>query len=282
MKTTSMPSRVTEAQNPEAFTFVELLVVLAVLALVFLTLLPALARTQPDSRAFQCLNNHRQLARAWRMYADDYNDRLAPNVHGSGAMSPSAPWILAGWLTWSTDTANTNTIYLTDPRYCALAPYCGKSARLFKCPADVYLSAPQRARGWKERVRSVSESIFVGPGNAEQGPVDAAFSHPTKWTELVNPKPNETWLFIDEHPDSINDGAFFAPRVGYWIDMPANYHDGGVGVAFADGHAEIHRWQASALLPRITYMTFAGLSVVGADTDISWLRYHTPRKAGMN
>lgn len=287
MRTTTSMARGTESTNPEAFTFVELLVVLAVLALVFLTLLPALARTQPDSRAFQCLNNHRQLARAWRMYADDYSDRLAPNVHGSSAISPSptlpyAPWTLVGWLTWATDTANTNAGYLTDQRYCALAPYCGKSARLFKCPADVYLSTVQRSRGWKERVRSVSENIFVGAGNAEEGPTDASWLHVKKWSELVNPKPEETWLFLDEHPDSINDGAFFAPRISYWIDMPANYHDGGAGVAFTDGHAEIHRWQASALSPRINYTTFAGLSAPANDPDIPWLRYHTPRKPGMN
>src|SRR5207248_4027285 len=45
----------------EAFTFVELLVVLAVIAALAATLLPAMAKSRPNVQAFQCLNNHRQL-----------------------------------------------------------------------------------------------------------------------------------------------------------------------------------------------------------------------------
>ena len=103
-----------------AFTLVELIVIVAVLALVALCLVPTLARTKPDTRAFQCLNNCRQLSRAWRMYADDNNEKLA--VNPTGTTIPSYPVWAAGWLDWGASPDNTNSILLSDPRYSALAP----------------------------------------------------------------------------------------------------------------------------------------------------------------
>jgi prepilin-type processing-associated H-X9-DG protein len=268
--------------HPEvaAFTLVELLVVLAVLLLGAMLLAPALARTQVDSRSIRCLNNHRQLCRAWLMYASDNNDKLATSM--SGAATPSIPNWATGWLDWGPSSANTNTVYLTDPRYSILATYCGKDARLFKCPADQYVSTVQRSLGWRERVRSVSQNIYAANSNIASGPTDPAFAPTTKLTGLLNPKPAETWVSIDENADSINDGVFFAPRTTSWVDLPANYHDGGASVAFADGHVELHRWQRSVLNVSIRTSSFFLPPVLPNDPDILWVRYHTPRQPGAN
>jgi prepilin-type processing-associated H-X9-DG protein len=265
-----------------AFTLTELVVVVTVLALLALCLLPALARTQPETRAFQCLNNHRQLARAWRMYADDNSERLAGCLQGVsvGQNDPRAPWA-QGWLDWSIANANTNSILVTDLQYASLPRYFGNDAQVLQCPADQFLSAAQRARGWKRRVRSVSANIYVGGVNAETGPTDASFVVVKKCTELTNPKPAETWLFIDEHPDSMNDPVFYAPRSTQWIDLPANLHDGGAGVAFADGSAEVHRWEGSLLNNPVRFV-FTAPPTLSNDPDIAWLRYRTPRKPGAN
>ncbi|MED5380923.1 MAG: hypothetical protein VYC47_00005, partial [Verrucomicrobiota bacterium] len=50
--------------------------------------------------------------------------------------------------------------------------------------------------------------------------------------------------FVDEHPDSINDGwnIMNPTSDAVWVDFPANYHNGACGYAFADGHAEIKKW----------------------------------------
>jgi len=271
----------TERRSARAFTLTELAVIVGVLAVLALFILPALARTNPDARAFQCLNNHRQLARAWRMYADDNSERFPGNVYGTSIMAnnPNAPWV-QGWLDWSSRNDNTNTILLTDPRYASIATYCGKNPRLFKCPADQFMSALQRNIGWK-RVRSVSANIYVGGVDVDGGPSDPAFVVAKKSTDLTNPGPAGSWLLIDEHPDSMNDPPLFAPRLGQWVDLPANLHDGGAGVAFADGSAEIHRWQASALNFRVQFSFFAPVTPAN-DADILWLRAHTPRKVGAN
>jgi len=270
-----------DRQAAAAFTLVELLVVLAVLALGMMLLVPALAHTQPDSRAARCLNNHRQLCRAWIMYADDNNDKLATSLQGSAAMSPTQPMWAPGWLDWTTSPANTNSVYLTDPRYSILATYCGKDARLFRCPSDHYVSSVQIARGWKERVRSVSQNLYAANSNVANGPSDPSYAPVTKLTGLLNPKPAETWVSLDEHPDSINDGVLLPPNLTQWVDLPASYHDGGAGVAFADGHSEVHRWQASLLNASIRF-AFSAPTVLPNDLDLRWVRYHTPRPLGVN
>ena len=80
--------------SPRAFTLVDLLAVLAVLALCATVLAPTLARTQSDSRVFQCLNNHAQLARAWRLYTADNNEKLSTTQHG---LSSTYPTWAGGW-----------------------------------------------------------------------------------------------------------------------------------------------------------------------------------------
>ena len=281
------PRPATDESNPHspktgrhsAVTLVELLVVLAVLAFSATLLMPALARTQPDSRAARCLNNHRQLCRAWLMYADDHNGELAVNVF-EAYLTPTQPTWAAGHLNWLTSEHNTNALYLTDPRYSIMAEYFGKDARLFKCPADQYLSPVQRSMGWKARVRSVSQNIYA---SNNLGTGESAYAQVTKLSGLLNPKPAETWISIDEHADSINDSRFWAPYpLTLWSDIPANYHDGGAGFAFADGRGEVHRWQASVLKFRVGYQYPPVSPWANGDADMSWLRYHTPRPPGVN
>ena len=63
-------------------------------------------------------------------------------------------------------------------------------------------------------------------------------------------RPTEIFVFLDEHPDSINDG-YFLNRLDdlEWTDLPASYHNGTAEFTFADGHAETHRWVNPATKP---------------------------------
>src|SRR5687767_14613549 len=109
---------------------------------------------------------------AVHLYAGDNGDSYPMSVHGgvaqSGAKIGTAggyyPWIM-GWLTWDTSAHNTNILYLTSPEYAVLANFNGASHKMYKCPADKFLSRVQRQRGWTERVRSVSMNGAVGIGN---------------------------------------------------------------------------------------------------------------------
>src|SRR6266404_7379806 len=60
----------------EAFTLIELLVVIAIIAILAAMLLPALARSKCKALGISCMNDHRQLTLAWRMYVEENNDTL--------------------------------------------------------------------------------------------------------------------------------------------------------------------------------------------------------------
>jgi len=271
------------------FTLIELLVVIAIIAISAAMILPSLGKAKQKTQGVYCMNNTRQLMIAWSMYAHDAQDRLVPAFHGGMAQGGAfdaniGPGWCEGWLDWTASTDNTNINFLISDKYSRLAPYVAKSKNIFKCPADTYLSPVQRGRGWKERCRSLSGNIGVGDGNAESGPWDAAYRHIKKYSQFTYPGPDGTWVFLDEHPDSINDAGFFNPHAWTWADMPSAYHNGACGFSFADGHAEIHKWKASMASPRALAVkyTYGGdmpglLGSKSGDVDIRWMNFHGGR-----
>src|SRR5258708_6910653 len=75
-----------------AFTLIELLVVICVIALLAATLAPTLAGSRIGSESFRCQNNNRQLCSAWRMYADDNNDRIVYAADDGTPAGTSYAW----------------------------------------------------------------------------------------------------------------------------------------------------------------------------------------------
>lgn len=286
---TSQTSRVLRpTAGNRGFTLIELLVVIAIIAILAGMLLPALGRAKAKAQGIMCMNNTKQLMVAFHMYAGDNQDKFPGAFHGDWANTPTAnhrdaPWVV-GWLDWTTAEDNTNTLYLTDSRYSKLATYFGNARNVFKCPADKFISGPQRTRGWKERVRSIAGNIGIGEGNAETGPWGSdIYLHAKKASDLNIPGPSLTYVYLDEHPDSINDAGWFAPTsTSAWVDQPATYHNGAAGFAFADGHSEIKKWVASLRNPanqKVRYASApANVGIKANDPDVMWARYHTARK----
>jgi prepilin-type N-terminal cleavage/methylation domain-containing protein/prepilin-type processing-associated H-X9-DG protein len=218
------------AKRTSAFTLIEMLVVIAIIGLLSALLFPVLTKAKVRAQALQCLNNGRQMTIAWHLYAVSSSDLLVYN----NRMGHSGGWV-DGSMTWNSSPDDTNVTLLANS---LLGPYTFGNLGVYHCPADRSIGAGMNAA----RVRSFSMNAFVG----NQGPgVKPLASTNTQFVKLGDfHDPAMVYVFLDEHPDSINDGFFVGQGDvrNQWTDLPASYHDGAAGLSFADGHSEIHKW----------------------------------------
>jgi len=152
-------------------------------------------------------------------------------------------------MSWNLDTDNTNTALLTVG---GLGPYVAGEARVFKCPSDNAISQKQQDAGWGPRVRSVSMNAMLGnAGEFLTGSINTNNPGYRQFFHLSDiPNPSRIFAFVEEHPDSINDGYFLNRYDSHeWIDLPASYHNGGADFIFADGHAEFRQWREADTTP---------------------------------
>src|SRR5260221_3178191 len=149
-----------------AFTLIELLVVIAIIAILASLLLPTLARAKQKGQGIQCMNNHRQLALAWRMYADDSRDWL---VYASGDSAFDAthprisgnPYNQYAWCLSNLDY-DPNNRYNYDPSLDMMRRPLwayAKTTAIYKCPSD---HSSVTVNGVvKPRIRTMSMNLYV-------------------------------------------------------------------------------------------------------------------------
>lgn len=239
-------------RGPGAFTLIELLVVVAIIAILAALLLPVLANAKGKARGISCLNNLKQLQVCWQLYTLDNRDSVPPNnsVYDVSTGRPIPGFNLNE--TWCAGNARAD-VNTTNIENGYLFPY-NRTATIYRCPADDAPVEPLEGGTLPMlRTRSYNMSQAI---NGLGGPASPSWYTPSYQRTSQIRNPVGTFVFIEVHEGGILDSLFGIPLPtsgwnGRWFDLPANRHNQGASLSFADGHVERWRWVAPKTFTRL-------------------------------
>jgi prepilin-type processing-associated H-X9-DG protein len=231
-----------------AFTLIELLVVFGLLALFAAMLAPALGRTNPSLKGWQCMNNLRQWSMAVRVYASDNLDAIPRDGMDSTGLYPGVNGAYAdgnAWFNLLPPYLPERTLedYKNDlgSNFMLKLPFPGGKGPVWHCPGasmsstDVAMVAGAGSEGFF----SYSMNIDLKKQTA-----DANIVYPLMPKVAALPKPAATVVFFDCAFNPRTELVNVAPQynsvnpASRWRSFSARHGNGGT-FSFLDGHARV-------------------------------------------
>jgi prepilin-type N-terminal cleavage/methylation domain-containing protein len=179
-------------QRRRAFTLVELLVVIAIIAVLIAMLLPVLTRAKESANRVLCMNNHRSLLMAVRMYTDEWKGVIP--FCNSNSIETGGEWSAPGWLYWAMRGKNQEQHVENG----VLWKYI-RNRKVYRCPFD----PPPYQRGGPQNLTSYCMNRAV----VGVDPFTNNFTYRPSW-KITQFKPNDILFWeSDERLDIWNDGC---------------------------------------------------------------------------
>lgn len=204
-------------RKSDSFTLIELLIVVAIIAILASLLLPALKNAKDQAKSSACINNLRQMATAFILYRGDNDEWIPPLGMYDPTLNPNVqrinewPYRLNTYMKISTNVLETH-----QPKNQFVCPG-GPSSDLYQGTKRFWIGYGWGVRGYYGMNNVLGNNMFGG--------FDPNYDF--RMRKYVK-TPSATCLYLDGWDSGINYSfTFFSPR-----------HNGRVNILFVDGHTE--------------------------------------------
>ena len=218
---TSSKSRTSALRAPirHAFTLIELLIVVAIIAILAAILFPVFARARENARKTACLSNLKQLSTAWLMYAQDYDEKVCPSYYYADGYNEEHAWDFILYWGGSMDSNPArSTVGL-------MGPYT-KNGQINACPSFYGEPFGRPYTGYAYNASYIGGDDFAGIPAAHLAAIaDPAGTVVFSEGGWGNPVMAQNYLRAPSDP------LFMAGKIHY-------RHNGAANVAYADGHVK--------------------------------------------